>query len=173
MEFIIHTINWAKGEITEAIISGIIGLLIIIGALLFWKFGNTPNAKAMVIPLIVVGLIPLVASISGVYTNKNRIIEYSKQYDSNPQAFVLSEKERVEGFDNIFKYSYPAAIIMVIGGAILFFVLKSPNWKAISLALMIMGLMAYFIDFFAAERAKNYLEKINDSIEIYSLNANS
>jgi hypothetical protein len=165
MEFIQHSINWAKGEIQEAVIMGIVGLIIIVSALLFWKYGNTPNAKAMLWPLLVVGLIPFIMSFSGVYSNKTRIVEYTTQYEANPKAFIQSEKERVESFDEIFKYSYPAAIIMVIGGAILFFVLKTPNWKAISLALMVMGLMAYFIDHFAAERADIYYKQIKKSLE--------
>ncbi|MCT4588917.1 MAG: hypothetical protein N4A71_13930 [Carboxylicivirga sp.] len=168
MEFIEHTINWAKGEIQEAIIMGIAGLMIIISALLFWKFGNTPYAKAMVLPLLVVGLLPFINSFSGVKSNKTRIVEYTKQYEANPQAFVLSEKERVESFDEIFKYTYPMAIILTIGGAILFFIVgKSPAWKAISLAMITLGLMTYVIDHFAAERADIYLEKINESIEVY------
>ncbi|GAB3650916.1 hypothetical protein GCM10028791_18880 [Echinicola sediminis] len=167
MEFIQHIINWAKGEIQEAVIMGSVGLMIVVSALLFWKFGNTPNAKAMVWPLLTVGLIPLIMSFSGVYSNKTRIVEYTKQFNVNPKAFIASKKKRVEGFDEIFKYSYPAAIIMVIGGAILFFVFNSPHWKAISLSLMLLGLMVYFIDYFAAERAEKYLEQINKSIEVF------
>lgn len=174
MEFIQHTINWAKGEIQEAIIMGIVGLIIIISALLFWKFGNTPYAKAMVLPLLIVGLLPFANSFSGVKSNQSRIVEYTKQYKANPEAFVLSEKERVENFDQIFKYTYPMAIIITIGGAVLFFLVgSSPAWKAISLAMMTLGLMTYFIDHFAAERAEIYLEKINESIELFNANENS
>lgn len=160
MEFIQHTLSWVKGEILEATIMGIVGLIIIIAAFLFWKFGDTPYARALIIPLLITGLIPFVMGISGVYFNKSRIPEFKKQWEQNPAQFVQSEIERVEGFDNIFKYSYPAAIILVVGGAILFFVLKTPNWKAISLAFMLIGIMAYFIDFFAAERADTYYQKI-------------
>lgn len=165
MEFIQHTINWAKGEIFEATIMGVIGALIVLCSILFWKYGNTPSAKAMTIPLLVVGSIPLIMGISGVITNKKRISVYEEAYQKDKESFVLSEKERVESFDNIFKYSYPAAIILVISGAILFFLLSSPNWKAISLALMMLGLMAYFLDHFAAERAEIYLTHIENELK--------
>lgn len=161
MDFIQHTFNWIKGEILEGTIITIVGFIIISTAFLFWKFGNTPNAKALIIPLLITGLIPLVLGIAGIYSYKTRIPEYTSRWEQNPGKFIQAEKERVEGFDNIFKYSYPAAIIMVVGGAILFFLFKSPNIKAISLALMLMGIMAYFIDFFAAERAGSYLKEIN------------
>jgi glycerol uptake facilitator-like aquaporin len=161
MEFIQHTINWTKGEILEATIMAIFGAIIVICSVLFWKFGQTPYAKALVIPLLVVGFIPLFMGISGVITNKNRISLYEQTWQQNNYEFVKSEKKRVEGFDEIFKYSYPGAFILIVGGAILFFILSSPNWKAISLSLMVLGLMAYFIDHFAAERADIYLKHIN------------
>ena len=164
MELIQHTINWAKGEILEAIIMGIFGALIVVCSLLLWKFGTTPNAKTLFIPLLIVGCIPLLSGISGVITNKNRIPEYEAAWQQDKQSFIMAEKERVEGFDAIFKYTYPGSLILVMGGAILFFLLGSPQWKAISLAMMVMGLMAYFIDHFAAERADIYLEHIKKAL---------
>lgn len=164
MELIDHTINWAKGEIAEATIMGIFGALLVTCSILLWKFGNTPNTKALFIPLLIVGLIPFIMGISGVISNKNRIPSYQKAWETDKQEFILSEKARVEGFDEIFKYSYPAAIIMVITGAILFFISSTPLWKSISLALMTLGLLAYFIDFFAAERADIYLNHIKKAL---------
>lgn len=165
MEFIQHTLNWTKGEIAEAIIMGIFGALIVLCSILLWKWGNTPYAKSLVIPLLVVGAIPLIMGISGALSNKNRIPTFSKAWEQDQRQFILDEKERVEGFGEIFKYSYPAAIVLVIGGAILFFLLGSVHWKSISLAMMVLGLMAYFIDHFAAERAEIYLEHIQKALE--------
>ena len=97
--------------------------------------------------------------------NQNRIPAYQQKWEQNPSAYIQSEKERVENFDNIFKYSYPTMIILVIAGAILFFVLKNPNVKAICLALMLIGLAGYFIDHFAAERGEMYYEKIQEYLK--------
>lgn len=160
MELIEHTINWSKGEILESTITGIGGLLLLVSGIIFWKFGDTANAKALVLPLVIVGLLIIAAGSFGVASNKAKINRFQQEYQKNPFSFVQSEKERVEGFDNIFKYSYPGAIILVIAGAILFFLFQSPNIKAISLTLMLLGLIAYFIDFFAAERAEIYYHEI-------------
>jgi hypothetical protein len=165
MSFIEHTVNWSKGEILESTITGIAGFLVLIAGILFWKFGDTANAKALILPLVIVGLLITATGTFGVISNKARIKTFQQEYEKSPTSFVQLEKKRVEGFDNIFKYSYPAAIILVIAGAILFFVFKSPNLKAISLALMIVGLFAYFIDFFAAERADIYYQEILKEIE--------
>lgn len=165
MELINHTINWVKGEILEASIMAGFGALIIVCAILFMRFGDTPYARSLVLPLLIVGSIPLVFGISGVISNRNGIPYYKEAWQQDKHQFVLAEKERVEGFDQIFKYSYPAAFIFVVGGAIMFFLLGTPNWKAISLALMTLGLMAYFIDYFAAERADIYLNHIRQALE--------
>lgn len=165
MELIQHTINWIKGEILEAMIMAAFGALIILCSTLLWKFGTTPYSKALIIPLFVVGFIPLFMGFSGAIMNKSRIPVYQEAWQQDKHQFMLAERERVKSFDEIFKYSYPAAIIFTIGGAILFFLVGSPNWKAISLAMMTLGLMAYFIDHFAAERAEIYLEYIEKAIE--------
>ena len=57
MEFINYTLNWTKGEIFEATIIAVFGILTLILGIAFWKLGETLNAKALLIPLIVVGLI--------------------------------------------------------------------------------------------------------------------
>lgn len=164
VELIQHTTNWVNGEILEATIMSIVGALIIVSSLLFWKFGNTPHAKALVLPLLVVGLIPFVNGIFSVQSNRNSIPLYEQAWQQSQQQFIQSEKERVEGFDEIFKYTYPFAFIMTVGGAILFFLVASPIFKAISIAMMLLGIMAYVIDLFAAERADMYLAHINAAL---------
>lgn len=164
MELIQHTINWAKGEMLEAIIMAIFGVIIVLSSLLLWKYG-TPYGKALFIPLLIVGIIPLIMGITGAISNKNRIPVYESAWQKDPAAFVLHEKERVEGFDEIFKYTYPMAIILTVAGAILFFLWGSPLGKGISLAMMTLGLMTYFIDHFAAERADIYMEYIMQAMK--------
>lgn len=160
MAFIQHTTNWVNGEILEATIMGVAGGAIMLSGFLFWKYASTPNAKALVIPMLVVGAIPLINGIVSVANNKSRLTVYEQAWQEDKHAFVVAEKARVRSFDDIFKYSYPFAFFMVIGGAGLFFLLKSPTGRAISLAMMTLGLMAYYIDHFAKERADMYMEHI-------------
>lgn len=157
--------NTGFSKTLEASIASIVGALIILCSILFWKFGTTPYAKYLVIPLLIVGLIPLVNGVFSIQNNKSRLNVYEQTWQEDEEQFVLSEQKRVQSFDDIFKYSYPFALIMVVGGAVLFFLLKTPNGKAISLAMMCIGLMAYFIDHFAKERANIYLEHIEERLK--------
>lgn len=165
MEFINYTIKWIEGEILEAIITSVFGAIIVICGLLFWKFGTTLNAKSLIIPLIIIGLIPLVNGVFGALNNKSRISTYKIHWKQNKEEFVKAEHKRVKSFDDIFKYTYPLAIVLTIGGAILFFLVNSSNWKAISLAMITLGLMTYYIDHFAAERAEIYLKQIEQELQ--------
>jgi len=56
MELIEHSIAWCKGEIFEARLILLFGILTIITAIIFYKVGTTPSAKAMLYPLLVVGI---------------------------------------------------------------------------------------------------------------------
>lgn len=165
MELIQYTLNWVKGEITESLIMAAFGGLIVLCSLLLWRYGTTAYARVLVIPFVVVGIIPLVMGGIGAIANKNSLPLYKEAWHKDKQQFAINEKERVENFDQIFKYTYPMAAIFTIGGAVLFFLVDATNWKAISLAMMTLGLMAYIIDYFAANRAEVYLEHIKRAIE--------
>ena len=95
MDFIQDTINWVKGEIFEAIIIGVLGLLTIICSLLFWIFGATLNSKAVIIPFSLVGIFFLITAIKGIVNNKKRVIEYTDAYQRNKVELVFNEKKEL------------------------------------------------------------------------------
>jgi hypothetical protein len=165
MEFIQHTTNWVKGEIFEGTIIGSFGLLTIICSLLLWKFGETPNSKAMIIPLAIVGILFLTITIWGIKSNNLRLPEYTEAYYKNKTEFVKSEKKRVEDFQYLYKMTI---IIAAVGFAIaicFFLFTNSPILKAIGLALIILGLSGLSIDYFSKELADTYYKAIMTEME--------
>ncbi len=76
MEFIEHAIAWCKGEIFEARLIILLGIIVVISAILFYKAGTTPSAKAMLYPLLVVGI--MFSAIGGgmIYSNTKQIVEF-------------------------------------------------------------------------------------------------
>jgi hypothetical protein len=165
MEFIQKTTNWVKGEIFEGIIIGSFGLLTIICSLLLWKFGETPNAKAVIIPLAVVGILLLAIAIGGIANNNKRLHQYTEAFNKNKTEFVKSEKKRVEDFQYLYKITI---IIASIGFtiAICFFLFTNNHiLKAIAIALIIIGLSGLTIDYFSKERADMYYKAITTEIK--------
>jgi hypothetical protein len=95
MDIIQYTINWVKGEIFEANIIGVFGLMTIICSLLFWIFGANLNSKAVIIHFLLVGIFFLITAISGIVNNKMRVIEYTDAYQRNKVELVFNEKKEL------------------------------------------------------------------------------
>lgn len=160
MDFIHYTINWVKGEIFEAILFGSFGLLTILCSFLFWKFGETPNSKAVIIPFAVVGIFFFLTAISGIVSNKKRLIEYNKAFEKDKKAFVISEKKRVEDFQYLYKITISIAAVCFATAIGFFLFTENTLLRAIGLAFVIFGLTGLIIDYFSKERADTYYSLI-------------
>lgn len=165
MDFIQHTTNWVKGEIFEATIFGSFGLLTIICTLLFWKFGETPNSKAVIIPFTIVGIFFIVTAISGIVSNNKRLTEYNEAFQKDKKAFIISEKKRVEDFQYLYKMTIIIAAVSFAVAIGFFLFTDNQILKAIGLALILFGMTGLIIDYFSKERADNYYKVIKKEIE--------
>jgi uncharacterized membrane protein len=165
MDFIQHTTNWIKGEIFEATIYGSFGLLAMIFSLLFWKFGETPNSKAVIIPFAIVGLFFLVTAVSGISSNNKRLTQYPKAFQENKAEFVKSEKKRVEDFQYLYRMTIIIATVCFVISISFFLFTNDHLLKAIGLALIVFGLTGLVIDYFSKERADTYYKVIKTEIE--------
>jgi hypothetical protein len=89
-------------------------------ALLFYFIGNTPNAKAMLFPIIIVGVIFASLGLGMLYSNAKRMDEFKLAYQEDPQAFTSSEKARCDVFMKW--YSIARWVVSTIGalGIIIF-----------------------------------------------------
>lgn len=160
MEFIQHTVNWVKGEIFEALIYGSFGLVIIIFSFLFWKFGVTPNSKAVVIPFAIIGIFFFGIAISGIIENKKRLIQYKESYQLDNFEFVKKEKKRVEEFQYLYKTTIIIASVSFAIATCFFIFTNNHILRAIGLALITFGLTGLIIDYFSKERADIYYSNI-------------
>lgn len=160
MEFITHTINWIKGEMFEASIIGIFGTLVVLSGIAFWKFGVTPTAKSLILPLIVVGVIFISSGVSMYFSNQKRLVEYQQNYQENKTEFIQQEKERVENFQYMYNISKILATVGFLVALIAFWFTKSSTFQGIAIGLAIFGFTSLVIDFFSEERASIYYDKI-------------
>jgi glycerol uptake facilitator-like aquaporin len=130
----------------------------------FWKFGTTPNAEAIVIPLLVVGIIAASLGVPMVFSNQKRLVEFQSNYEENPTAFIQSEKERVEDFQYMYTTALIATVVFLIVALYLLCFTKNSYLHASAIALILFGLSLQMIDYFSKERAKVYYEHINQEI---------
>jgi glycerol uptake facilitator-like aquaporin len=164
MEFIQHTLNWVKGELFEGKIIAIVSFAILLASFLFWKFGTTPNAKAIVIPLLVVGVIAASVGVPMVFSNQKRLVEFQSNYEENSLEFIQSEKERVEDFQYMYTTALIATVVFLLVALCLLWFTKNQYLHASAIALILFGLSVQMIDYFSKERAKVYYEHIDQEI---------
>lgn len=165
MKLIQHTMHWIKGELFEAKLIVAFAILTILAGFLFGKIGTTPNAKALFIPLLVVGAI--YASIGGgmLYSNPKRMVELPQSYQQNKVEFVKSEKQRVDDFQYGYKVSKIVATVFFLATLLIFWITKNPTWMGIGIALTYFALAGLVVDYFSQERADIYYKAILEAIQ--------
>jgi len=160
MEFIEHSVAWCRGEIFEGRMLALFGAAIVLLALVFARLGSTTSARAMFLPLLVVGALALLVGLSRSFSNQARIGKYSAAYAADATAFVHSERERTEAFIKWYPYTmYTFAVVIMIGCAV-FLWKPTPLGRAVGLATVILGLGVLFLDHFSEERAARYHDQI-------------
>lgn len=164
MNLINSTITWYKGEIFEASVIGIIGLLVVFTSLAFLIFGNTPYSKALIIPLLTIGLLLGVAGYFMATSNTRILDNLENTIIENPQEFVKNEKDRVESFQPLYFYTKVGASITFLIALCLFFFSENRYAQSIAIALIILGLSGLTIDYFSKERASIYYSAILKNI---------
>lgn len=88
MEEIQDTINWYNGEIFEAKFILGFGLFLILTSLLFYFLGNSPAAKALLIPILVISVFFLATGANMIYSNNKKVKGIEARYHQNPKDFI-------------------------------------------------------------------------------------
>lgn len=166
MDLIQHTLEWSRGEIVAGALVTIFGIITLTAAVFFQKLGTSPVTKALFLPLLIVGLFYTIAGPwSMVHTGK-QMQPHHQAWEQDAEQFALDEQARVEGFGRIFRISIPLGVVFVVGGVLLFFLVRrGPYPKAIGIALALLGLSVLVIDCLAMARADRYQECIEEAVE--------
>ena len=152
-----HAMGWIHGELVEGGVAIAFGLLLVFCSGLLWKFGESPAARAMVMPLLVLGgAIAIMCAVMEL-NNVLRIEAFRQAHALDPSAFAEREIARVQGFRSWYRYTFAGGALLVVGGLAVFLFRDAPEAKAISLAMIILGVTALHFDFFSKERATRYL----------------
>lgn len=164
MELINHTIEWCKGEIFEGKMSLLFGFIVLVTGVAYWKWGSTPYAKAIVWPLLIVGLIAIGIGAYLVTTNQKRIPEYKTEYMENAKAFAQSEKQRTASFIQWYPITQKIIFGIVIIGMLCLMLTLKPVIRSIGIGLLILSLYGFVLDHFSEERARTYHTKIVENL---------
>jgi hypothetical protein len=134
--------------------------VLILLALLFWFLGKTPNAQALLIPLLVIGVILSGSGFYNSYANSKKLAVYQLEYQQNKAAFIQAEKARVVGFAGLYTFTKYLATGLFAIALLLFFFVNNRHALAVAIALVVLGLSGLVIDYFSKERADVYYQEI-------------
>lgn len=165
MSIVEHSVAWAEGEMFESASIAAAGALTISAGIAFRVIGTTAGAKAMLIPLLVAGGIFLASGTSGYFSNRARIAEFQEAHSEDPEAFVVEERARVEGFSSLFLFTMILAPSLFLIATLIFVFTLNAHARAAAIAMCIVGLAGLTIDFFAKERADIYYAYLSAEAE--------
>jgi MFS family permease len=166
MNFYQHTQNWFQGEIFEGKLMLISGILITVVSLLLWKFGTTPNAKSLITPLFIVGLLFSIGTGSALLNYPKRMDSSKFAFNKNPKVFIASEKKRVEDFQILYKYSVIFAAVSFALTILAFGFMNNRTFQSVCIGLMVVAVALIVIDHFSKERAQIYYVEILNNLEV-------
>lgn len=160
MNFFNNTSTWIEGEIFEAVLIFVFGVFVILSGIMFWKFGTTPNARALIVPLIVAGAVYAAIGSSMYFSNRNRLHAYQQSYSQNKQEFIQAEKKRVEDFQYMYTISKVVATVFFTLTLLIFWFSKNPTLQGWGIGLTVFAISGLVVDYFSQERAEIYYKAI-------------
>ncbi|RIJ42488.1 hypothetical protein [Pontibacter oryzae] len=161
MDILKAATDWAKAELFSTPFFILFGLAFMAGSLGFWQLGKTDIARAYIIPTLVAGVLLLTIGLGLFFTNKSRITQFEKAYNTDASAFVASEIERAESTLNEYKtIVFKIVPLIIIVAALVIIFVHTPTWRAISITTIAMMIVILLIDGTAHARIDAYHKQL-------------
>ena len=160
MEILKAATEWAKAEVFSTRFFILFAILFIIASVGFWQLGKTELAKAYIVPLLVAGGLLMTIGLGLFFTNKSRITQFERAYNSDASAFVASEIARAESTLKEYTVVFKVVPIIIIVAALLIVFVNTPTWRAISITTIAMMIVILLVDGTAHARIEAYNKQL-------------
>ena len=94
------------------------------------------------------------------FTNKSRITQFERAYNSDASAFVASEIARAESTLKEYTVVFKVVPIIIIVAALLIVFVNTPTWRAISITTIAMMIVILLVDGTAHARIEAYNKQL-------------
>ncbi len=160
MDFLQAYNDWVKGEVFQAKVMILIGVLLIPAYFWLYKSGN-PIGRGMLIPVSLC-IIVLVGYGSYVFTQRPKNIPIiSQNYESNQEETVRLEQERALKERKNFTTAKIVWGVLMLIAVLLFFVIRSPYANGLMIGLMLLAFTGFNLDSFLHYRLEMYYNRIS------------
>lgn len=166
MDILKAATDWARAELISTPFFALFGLVFLAASLGLWQLGKTELAKAYVIPTLVAGTLLVIIGLGLFFTNKSRITQFEKAYQTDAPAFVASEIQRADAtlkeYQNVVFTGIPVVIVIC---AVLLYFMKAPLWRASLITAIAMLAVILLIDGMAHARIDQYKQQLVEAQE--------
>ena len=160
MELLKLATEWARAEVFSTRFFIFFAILFLIASIGFWKLGITDLAKAYIIPTLVAGLLLMTIGLGLFYTNKSRITQFEKAFNTDAPSFYQSEIERSESTLKEYTVVFKIIPILIIAAAFLILFVNTPTWRAIGITTIAMLIVILLVDGTAYSRIEAYHKEL-------------
>ncbi|SHJ93573.1 hypothetical protein [Pseudozobellia thermophila] len=161
MDILKAATDWAKAELFSTPFFMLFGVAFLVASLGFWQLGKTEMARAYIIPTLVAGTLLLTIGLGLFFTNKTRITQFEKAYQTDAAAFVASELERADGTLKEYKTIVFTAIpILIATCALVLLFVNTPIWRASMITTIAMLVVILLVDGTAYARIDAYNKQL-------------
>lgn len=148
------------------LIVGIAAILLAAGFFFFWK---TNFAKGAAVPLLIIGLVQMIAGYVVYEKSDNQRIDNVYAFDMNPSKLKNEELPRMKMVNRNFVIYKWIEITLAITGIVLILLYKTDPEKSflfgLGLALLIQTAIIFSADFFSAKRATIYTNQLESKFQ--------
>ena len=159
-------------EKQESLLFLIVGIAAVLLAVIFWFFikSNPPFFKGAAIPLIAIGIIQIVVGYSVYNRTDKQKADIAYNIGMEPVAFVKqTELPRMKKVMKNFIIYRWIEIAFIITGLVLIFLFRlnadKTFWYGFGIALALQAVIMLGSDYFAEQRGKKYVNKLERIIE--------
>ena len=152
--------EWAKAEVFSTRFFIFFAILFLLAGIGFWQLGKTDLAKAYIFPTLVAGLLLMTIGLGLFFTNKSRITQFEKAFNSDTPAFFQSEIERTESTLKEYTVVFKVIPILIILAALVILFINTPTWRAISITTIAMLIVILLVDGTAHARIEAYHKEL-------------
>ncbi|HUP10824.1 MAG TPA: hypothetical protein VM187_01385 [Niastella sp.] len=147
----------------------IIGIIAVVLAIVFFFVLRTNFYKGAAIPLILFGLLELIAGFTIYQKSDGDRVRNVYAFDMNPYELKEKELPRMQKVTQSFViYKWVEVLVLVAGIVLIVLYRTKPEkafWFGLGVALAIQALLMFSADYLAAKRAQDYTTKLETFVK--------
>jgi uncharacterized membrane protein len=142
----------------------VIGIVAVLLAIVFFFFLRTNFYKGAAIPLIVVGLLELIAGLTIYNKSDGDRVHNVYAFDMNPYELKEKELPRMQKITRTFSiYKWVEVVLAITGIVLIVLYRRTPErafWFGLGITLTLQALITFSADYLAAKRAQTYTDQL-------------